>query len=85
MPGGRPAGTLLGLFLFLGLINKAGYPHKIKNVTKYLTAPLKSRVPMDPIHLKYMDDMTLLEAIHLKNNLVQEPNLFKNIRVRNSI
>jgi hypothetical protein len=27
MPGGGPQGTKLGLFLFLILINAAGYPH----------------------------------------------------------
>ena len=54
LPGGGPQGTILGMFLFLILINAAGFRTNLKNVGKYITKPFNRRGPMPRIHLKYM-------------------------------
>ena len=54
LPGGGPQGTLLGLFLFLILINAAGYDHLVKHLGEHQgcrkLAPLAPPVP-DKSHL----------------------------------
>ena len=75
LPGGGPQGTILGMFLFLILINAAGFREKIKNTGKILTGPLSKRKPMEKIHLKFIDDMTAAESLHLKNKLVNNPEI----------
>ena len=58
LPGGGPQGTLLGLFLFLVLINEAGFDGQANNAGELLTTKRKiSRA--NQIHLKFVDDMTL--------------------------
>ena len=56
LPGGSPQGTRLGMFLFLIMINFAGFPfHEIERETgKVIT--MKRRKPMMKLHLKYVDD-----------------------------
>ena len=71
MPGGGPQGTLLGLFLFLVLINAAGFQDMKKNTGKLITKPFNKRPAIDRIHLKYIDDMMAAEALYLKENLVK--------------
>ena len=73
LPGGGPKGTLLGLFLFLILINAAGYDHLVKHLGEHITKKLNKRTPMTNIHLKYIDDMAFAEAIQLKKTLVPNP------------
>ena len=73
LPGGGPQGTLLGLFLFLILINAAGYDHLQKHLGDHITTKLSKRTPIPNIHLKYVDDMTLAEAMRLKNTLIPNP------------
>ena len=74
MPGGGPQGTLLGMFLFLVLINAAGFRENLKNIGNYVTKPFNKRKPMPRIHMKYVDDMTAAEAINLKKQLLKNPN-----------
>ena len=73
MLGGGPQGTRLGLFLFLILINAAGYKHLEKNMGLQMTKKLCKRKPIPSIHLKYIDDMTQAESINLKECLVPNP------------
>ena len=73
LPGGGPQGTILGMFLFLILINAAGFREKIKNTGKILTGPLNKRKPMEKIHLKFIDDMTAAESINLRDKLIKNP------------
>ena len=73
LPGGGPQGTLLGLFLFLILINAAGFPNLERHLGDHITEKLRKRTPLTNIHLKYIDDMALMEAIHLKNTLIPNP------------
>ena len=69
LPGGGPQGTLLGLLLFLGLINDAGFDNQCNNAGEIITSK-KNFKAANQIHLKYVDDMTIAEAIKLKDNLV---------------
>ena len=69
MPGGGPQGTVLGMLLFLVLINKAGFAESDRTVgTKVTTAP-SVRSAVNNLHLKYVDDLTLMESISLKDAL----------------
>ena len=73
LPGGGPQGTKLGLFLFLILINAAGY-QKLEKETGYkITQNINKRKPMNEIHLKYIDDLSFAEALNLKECLVGNP------------
>ena len=55
MPGGGPQGTVLGMLLFLVLINKAGFAESDRTVgTKVATAP-SVRSAVNNLHLKYVD------------------------------
>ena len=73
LPGGGPQGTLLGLFLFLILINSAGFSDLQKQLGDQMTVKLNKRQPIPNIHLKYIDDMALAEAVILKNTLIPNP------------
>ena len=66
LPGGGPQGTKLGLYLFLVLINKAGYkPNQMNfNLGEQITEP--KRKPILKTQQKYVDDMTQCAAVNLK-------------------
>ena len=74
LPGGGPQGTILGMFLFLILINAAGFRERIRNTGQIITQPgVNKRKPMGTIHMKCIDDMTVAESIYLKDNLIKNP------------
>ena len=74
LPGGGPQGTLLGLLLFLVLINDAGFKGQMNNAGELLTSKRNLKIANE-IHLKYVDDLTLAEVINLPENLVHlQPN-----------
>ena len=75
LPGGGPQGTLLGLFLFLILINAAGFDHLQKHLGDHITNKLRNRNTLPNIHLKFIDDITLAEPINLPNSLIPNPDL----------
>ena len=70
MPGGGPQGTKLGLFLFLILINAAGYPDLERNLGQLITRKVGKRVPMVKTHMKYVDDLSLAQSVNLKECLI---------------
>ena len=70
MPGGGPQGTIVGMILFLVLINDAGYDKESVNIGEKITKSVNKRNEMKAKHFKYVDDMTLAEAIILKDTLV---------------
>ena len=75
LPGGGPQGTILGMFLFLILINGAGIREQIRNTGDIITQPgVTKRKPIETIHMKFIDDMTVAESIYLKEKLTDNPN-----------
>ena len=73
MPGGGPQGTLLGMLLFLILINAAGFRDEMKNIGELITKPFNKREAIKTTHMKYIDDMTAAVAIDLKATLLPNP------------
>ena len=72
MPGGGPQGTILGMFLFLILIDpiKFGLEEKIGQIVTS-----RSFQSMKTSHYKYMDDLTLAEKVDLKKDLSIDPKI----------
>ena len=72
MPGGTPAGTVLGLELFLIYFNYAGPMANTKLIGSIITKPLSTQNSMSMFKVKWVDDMTIGTAINLKEALVQD-------------
>ena len=79
LPGGGPQGTKLGLYLFLILINFAGFkPNQIcKNIGAAITKPKRKKI--NQTQEKYIDDMTQCVAIDLKKDTAMDPNPTQNL------
>ena len=72
MPGGGPQGTLLGMFLFLILINDAGFSTQNRELGIRITQATSKRKEMENKHWKYVDDLIVAEALELKPALVDD-------------
>ena len=71
LPGGTPQGTRLGMFLFLILINFAGFENSDleKNLGSVITKPLPERKPILKQHMKYIDDLSYVSSMELRKCL----------------
>ena len=68
MPGGGPQGTLLGLFLFLVLINDCCQLDRNLVVGSMITNPPKKFCPAT-FCAKYIDDLSIAEALKIKETI----------------
>ena len=75
LPGGSPQGTRLGLLLFLILINAVGYQDQdlVKNMGERITQNLRKRKPLPNTHMKYVDDLSLVQSLNLREALIPNP------------
>ena len=71
LPGGGPQGTLLGLLLFLILINYCG-EQDYSDVGSQITQPKRIFTP-STFHAKFVDDMTVAEAFNIKESVIANP------------
>ena len=72
LPGGGPQGSLLGLFLFLVLIIDAGFQGQVNNAAELITKKKSVRY-LNVIHIKYVDDLAIAEAINMNTQLEAAP------------
>ena len=63
---------MLGLLLFLVLINEAVFEGQLNNAGDLITRR-RNMTNLKNIHLKYVDDMTLAEPINLTKQLISVP------------
>ena len=73
LPGGGPQGTLLGLLLFLILINLCGFSQEQTKIGSTITKA-KQPFKQPTFHTKYVDDLLIAEALNMKESLISNPN-----------
>ena len=73
MPGGGPAGTTLGLIMFVVLINGTANPGEKIEWGKVLSSPVLSRKPIAMTHGKMIDDASILESVPMQDVLIKVP------------
>ena len=66
LPGGGRQGTLLALLLFLVLVNDVGFENQVNNAGEIATSRKKIKAANE-IHLKFVNDLILAEAITFKD------------------
>ena len=62
----------MGLFLFLILINDCGFQTKQEPIGATITKQ-KSKFTSRTLHTKFVDDMTVLEALNLNETTIKNP------------
>ena len=69
MPGGGPQGIILGMFLFLLLINDAGFAAQNSEIGMKIVSAINKRKEISQDLWKYVDDLKIAETLLLKGNL----------------
>ena len=73
LPGGTGQGTRLGMFLFIILVTRTGFPQSElsinRNIGKLLTAKPTTRPPIDKFQAKFLDDIFFGSLVRLKDEL----------------
>ena len=77
MPGGGPQGTILGMLLFIVLINSAGFAKEDRAMGTRVTKAANARKALSNLHLKYIDDLTIAESLRLKDVLSVDNQVFE--------
>ena len=77
LPGGGPQGTLIALLLFLVLVNDLGFQGQSNNAGAIATSKHKIKMANE-LHLKFVDDLTIAEAINMDKTLVYSPETIQN-------
>ena len=72
MPGGGGQGTVLGMFLFIILLNSAGFKQEELKMGETMTRAHNAHRIISRMHAKYVDDLTVAEALDLKIVLTEE-------------
>ena len=72
LPGGGPQGTLLGLLLFLVLINLCGFDEQVYKIGENITQA-KPKFSQPTLHTKYVDDLLIAEAVNMQECLIENP------------
>ena len=72
LTGGGPQETVLGLIIFLILINDCGFPNLDKHISETITSQ-KRKFASPPFQAKYVDDLTISEANNLREALQPNP------------
>ena len=80
MPGGGPQGTVLGMLLFIVLINSVGFAESDRTMGTRVTKSAQARKIIKNMHLKYVDDLTIAESLKLKDVLSVENDLERPLR-----
>ena len=73
LPGWSPQATRLGLFLFIILINAARYGYLENNLGEHITQKKNKRKIIPNIHMKFVDDVTLAEAMNVRECVLPNP------------
>ena len=73
MPGGGPAGTTLGLLMFVILVNETADPGLATNWGITLSQPIRDRKPLKMTHGKMIDDASIAESVHMDSKLTTQP------------
>ena len=63
---------VLGLLLFLILINDCGFENQAPSISDIITNPKKRFAP-STLHTKYVDDLTIVESFDLQKTFVEDP------------
>ena len=78
LPGGGPQGTLLGLLLFLVLINSCCNFERNLSVGNQITQPSKKFIP-STFCAKYVDEVSIAGSFNIKQTLVEDHSLVRPI------
>ena len=84
LPGGGPQGTILELFIFLILINTAGFDEIPVHFGEVITKVNNKRAAIKVTHAKYVNDLTIAKAIDIKAQIKLHENINPDLLFRST-